>query len=77
MVDSSHAFANVWLLHRIVRIDILQDGPEQAHAAYLKLAGDENSTFNRFRRSLWAKVGGGVLIIFVVLAMAHGFRIVT
>lgn len=48
-------------------------GSEQAHAAYLKLAGDENSTFNRFRRSLWAKVGGGVLIIFVVLAMAHGF----
>lgn len=48
-------------------------GGEQAQAAYLKLTGDENSTFNRFRRSLWAKVGAGLLVIFVVLAMAHGF----
>ena len=48
-------------------------GGEQAQAAYMKLAGDENSIFNRFRRSLWAKVGAGVLVIFVVLAMAHGF----
>jgi hypothetical protein len=48
-------------------------GAEQAHAAYLKLTADENSTFNRFRRSLWAKIGAGVLIIFVLLAMAHGF----
>ena len=48
-------------------------GGEQAQAAYMKLAGDENSTFNRFRRSLWAKVGAGVLVVFVVLAVAHGF----
>jgi hypothetical protein len=48
-------------------------GSEQAHAAYLKLTGDENSTFNRFRRSIWAKIGAGVLVLFVVLAMAHGF----
>lgn len=48
-------------------------GGEQAQAAYLRITGDENSTFNRFRRSLWAKVGAGVLVIFVVLAMAHGF----
>jgi hypothetical protein len=47
-------------------------GAEQAQAAYMKLTGDQNSTFNRFRRSLWAKVGAGVLMIFVVLAMAHG-----
>ena len=48
-------------------------GGEQAQAAYMKLAGDENSTFNRFRRSLWAKVGAGLLVIFVVVAFAHGF----
>jgi hypothetical protein len=48
-------------------------GAEQARAAYLKLTGDDNSIFNRFRRSLWAKVGTGVLVIFVILAMAHGF----
>ena len=48
-------------------------GGEQAQAAYMKLARDENSIFNRFRRSLWAKVGAGVLIVFVVLAVAHGF----
>lgn len=47
-------------------------GGDKAQAAYSKLTGDENSTFNRFRRSLWAKVGAGVLVIFVVLAMAHG-----
>lgn len=48
-------------------------GLEQAQAAYIKLTADENSTFNRFRRSLWAKIGAGVLVVFVVLAMAHGF----
>jgi len=47
-------------------------GGDQAYAAYTKLAGDENSTFNRFRRSLWAKVGAGVLILFVVFALFHG-----
>jgi Protein of unknown function (DUF3431) len=48
-------------------------GGEQAQAAYTKLTGDENSTFNRFRRSLWAKVGAVFLALFVVFAMAHGF----
>lgn len=48
-------------------------GGEQAQAAYLKLAGDENSTFNRFRRSLWAKIGAGLLGVFVFLAVVHGF----
>lgn len=48
-------------------------GSEQARATYMKLAGDESSAFNRFRRSLWAKVGVGLLVIFVVLATAHGF----
>lgn len=48
-------------------------GGEQAQAAYTKLTADENSTFNRFRRSLWAKVGAAVLVLFVIFAMAHGF----
>jgi hypothetical protein len=48
-------------------------GGEQAQAAYMKLTGDENSTFNRFRRSLWAKIGAGLLVIFVFLAVVHGF----
>ena len=48
-------------------------GGEQAQATYMKLTKDENSAFNRFRRSLWAKVGAGLLLIFVVLAIAHGF----
>ena len=48
-------------------------GGEQAQAAYLKLAGDENSTFNRFRRSLWARIGAGLLGVFVFLAVVHGF----
>jgi hypothetical protein len=47
-------------------------GGEQAHAAYKRLTGDDDSTFNRFRRSLWAKIGAGVLVIFVILAMVHG-----
>jgi hypothetical protein len=48
-------------------------GGDQAHAAYVKLTSDENSILNRFKRSFWAKVGAGVLVLFVVLAMAHGF----
>jgi len=48
-------------------------GGQQAQAAYMKLTGDENSVFNRFRRSLWAKIGAGVLGIFIVFAIAHGF----
>ena len=47
-------------------------GREQFQAAYMKLASEENSMFNRFRRSLLAKVGAGVLVI-VVLAMVNGF----
>ena len=47
-------------------------GSEQAHAAYMKLTGDHDSTFNRLRRSLWAKIGVGVLVTFVVLALFHG-----
>jgi Protein of unknown function (DUF3431) len=47
-------------------------GGEQAHAAYKKLTGDDDSTFNRFRRSLWAKIGTGVLVTFIVLALMHG-----
>lgn len=46
---------------------------EQAQPAYTKVTGDDNSLFNRFRRSLWARVGAGVLVIFVVLAVANGF----
>jgi hypothetical protein len=48
-------------------------GGEQAQAAYMKLTSDENSALNRFRRSLWARIGSAVLVVFVVLAMAHGF----
>jgi hypothetical protein len=48
-------------------------GGEQAQAAYMKLTSDENSTFNRFRRSLWAKIGAGLLGVFVFLAIVHGF----
>jgi hypothetical protein len=48
-------------------------GGEQAQAAYMKLTSDENSTFNRFRRSLWAKIGAGLLVVFVFLAVVHGF----
>jgi hypothetical protein len=47
-------------------------GGEQAQAAYQKLTGDENSVVNRFRRSLWAKIGAGLLVIFVVVATGHG-----
>src|SRR5579859_4586467 len=48
-------------------------GADQAHAAYQKLTADENSPLNRFKRSLWAKIGAGVLFLFVLSAMAHGF----
>lgn len=48
-------------------------GGEQAHAAYTKLTADENSPFNRFRRSLWAKIGAGLLGVFIFLAVVHGF----
>jgi hypothetical protein len=48
-------------------------GGEQAQAAYQKLTSDDNSAFNRFRRSLWAKIGAGLLVLFVLSAMAHGF----
>jgi len=47
-------------------------GSEQAHAAYKRLTADDDSTFNRFRRSLWAKIGAGVLVTFVALALFHG-----
>ena len=48
-------------------------GAEQAQAAYMKLTSDENSAFNRFRRSLWAKIGAGLLGVFIFLAIVHGF----
>jgi hypothetical protein len=48
-------------------------GGDQAQAAYAKLTGDENSLFNRIRRSLWAKIGVVVLLIFILVAMARGF----
>ena len=44
---------------------------EQATVAYMKLIGDDNSTFSRFRRSKLAKVGSGVLVIFVVWAIVE------
>jgi hypothetical protein len=47
-------------------------GGDQAQAMYLKLTGDDDTLINRFRRSLWAKIGAGALILFVFLAMTHG-----
>ena len=45
-------------------------GGEQVRVAYMKFAGDENS-INRLRRSLWAKLVAGALVLFVVLSMAN------
>lgn len=45
-------------------------GGEQVRVAYMKFTGDE-SPIKRLRRSLWAKLVAGVLVLFVVLSMAN------
>jgi len=48
-------------------------GNEQVQQAFKKFTRDENSLFNKFVSSFWAKVGWGILALFIVLAVLHGF----
>jgi len=48
-------------------------GNEQVKQTFNKFMEDENSVFNKFWGSFWAKLGWGLLALFIVLASLHGF----